>query len=57
MIGTEFLVTKHGSGEQFCVHYMFLKNIKTMRNPFGEQVRHNHDILIMMMMISRSIVI
>ncbi|MCJ8743392.1 hypothetical protein PDJAM_G00093480 [Pangasius djambal] len=36
LIGTEFQVTKQGSGEHFCVHYLFLEKITTMRNPFGE---------------------
>ncbi|KAK3517781.1 hypothetical protein QTP70_018350 [Hemibagrus guttatus] len=37
LTGTEFQVTKQGSGEHFCIHYMFLKKITTMRNELGEQ--------------------
>ncbi|XP_047018174.1 interleukin 17 receptor A1a isoform X2 [Ictalurus punctatus] len=37
LTGTEFQVTKQGSGEHFCVHYIFHNKITTMRNPSGEQ--------------------
>ncbi|KAF5908349.1 interleukin-17 receptor A-like [Clarias magur] len=36
LTGTEFQVTKQGSGEHFCVHYILRKEIPSMRDPFGE---------------------
>ncbi|KAI5617914.1 interleukin-17 receptor A precursor [Silurus asotus] len=35
--GTEFQITKQGSGEHFCVHYILKNKIEAMRNPAGEQ--------------------